>query len=521
MRSSKFKTRIELLDEPKLLFGHQFEGDDVKEAIETFGTYGTSVDGLHTSEVKLGLVGTREGIAQAAEWIESLQRPIESEKKKEEIVSFKRSSEVEVPSQPGLGFGEDEQVDVDGEGLSVTYSNILNRDFCGFNTDGGFRCRLVHNPRWGAAFQKRDIEDVIGIVDPIKRIKELVKLYSDRIKLVAAETPRPDVIIVVLPPIVLQKASTALIKGNYFYNFRRALKAATMEYEVPLQLLQEATITRKKRGSLQDPATVAWNFCTALYYKADGIPWRMLGLEQDTCFVGVSFYVTQEENVKEKNELRASVAQAFDFYGQGLVVRGKKFEWDSAKRGRVPHLTKENAESLVRDTLEEYARRRRMPRRVVIHKTSEFWGDEHPEHNEIAGFRAGIDSVSRDCDMDLVALRPSRARLFREGEFPPIRGTYFDFDGLPPHLYTLGFISHLQTYPGSHVPRPWMLSQHIGESSPKEIMKEVLTLTKMNINNCSYADGTPITLSFAKNVGDILKHADAIEKIQPHYKFYM
>lgn len=66
-----------------------------------------------------------------------------------------------------------------------------------------------------------------------------------------------------------------------------------------------------------------------------------------------------------------------------------------------------------------------------------------------------------------------------------------------------------------------MLSQHIGESSPKEIMREVLALTKMNINNCSYADGTPITLSFTKNVGEILKHADNIETIQPHYEYYM
>lgn len=516
---NRLNSHIELLDEPKLLFGHQFEGDDVKEAIETFGTYGTSVEGLHTSEVKIGFIGTREGIAQAAEWIGKLEQPIESLRKKEEIVSVKK--EVNSPLQPGLNFGENEQSDIDGEGINVTYSNILNRDFCGFNSEDGFHCRLVNNTRWNSTFQKREIEDVIAIINPVERIKKLVELFSGAVKLVSEETPRPDVIIVVLPPSIIEKAASALVSGNYYYNFRRALKATTMEFGIPLQLLQESTITRKKRTSLQDPATIAWNFCTALYYKADGVPWRMLGLDQDTCFIGVSFYITQDENGKSKNEMRASVAQAFDFYGQGLVVRGKKFEWDTVKRGRTPHLTTANAELLVQETLREYASRRRLPRRVVIHKTSEFWGNDHAEHNEIDGFRQGIDNISRGCDMDLVALRPSRVRLFREGEFPPIRGTYFELDGLPPHLYTLGFISHLQTYPGSYVPRPWMLSQHTGESSPKEIMREVLALTKMNINNCSYADGTPITLSFAKNVGEILKHADQVEKIQPHYKFYM
>jgi len=518
----KLNSRIELLEEPKLLFGSQFAGDDVKEAIETFGTYGTSVPGLHAPEVKFGFVGTREGIAQAAEWIESLGRPIESVRKKEEIVTFRKSSESSNSNQSTFDFGEDALSDADGEGVEVVHSSILNRDFCGFNEDGGFHSRLVHNSRWDLAFQKREIEDIIEKNgSEVERIKKLVELFTEGIRLATAETPRPDVLIVVLPAIIIEKASSALVRGNFHYNFRRALKAATMTYEVPLQLLQESTITRKRRGALQDAATIAWNICTALYYKADGVPWRMLGLDPDTCFIGVSFYVAQEEIGNAKNEMRASVAQAFDLNGQGLVVRGKKFDWDAVKRGRTPHLTTENAQLLVEETIREYANRRRMPRRVVIHKTSEFWGDKHAGYDEIAGFRQGIDRVSRSCDMDLVALRPSRLRLFREGEFPPIRGTYFEFEGLPPHLYTLGFIPYYQTYPGPYVPRPWMLSQHTGESSPKEIMREVLALTKMNINNCSYADGTPITLSFARNVGEILKHADHIGKIQPHYKFYM
>lgn len=520
MVASKPNCRVELLEEPKLLFAHQFEGDDVKEAIETFGTYGNSVSGLHASEVKIGFIGTRDGIAQATEWVEQLERPIESLKKQEELVTLRKSTETADKEQLDLDFGEDEESDTFGEGIRVTYSNILNRDFCGFNPDSGFHCKLAHNPRWDFSFQKREIDALIEIEDQLQRIQKLVELFANGVKMIAAETPQPDVLIIVLPPGIIEKASSVLVAGNYHYNFRRALKAETMEFGIPLQLLQESTVTRKKRSSLQDPATIAWNFCTALYYKADGVPWRMLGLEQDTCFIGVSFFMAQSEDGK-RNEVRASVAQAFDFNGQGLVVRGKKFEWDTQKRGRTPHLDTQSAESLVRDALLEYAGRRKLPARVVIHKTSEFWGEEHAGHNEIEGFRRGIDAVSSGCDMDLVALRPSRIRLFREGEFPPVRGTLFSFDGLPLHLYTLGFISHLQTYPGSYVPRPWMLSQHVGESSPKEVMREVLALTKMNINNCSYADGTPITLSFARNVGEILKHADKIERIQPHYKFYM
>jgi hypothetical protein len=55
----------------------------------------------------------------------------------------------------------------------------------------------------------------------------------------------------------------------------------------------------------------------------------------------------------------------------------------------------------------------------------------------------------------------------------------------------------------------------------KELLKEVLELTKMNVNNCSYADGAPITLSFSRKVGEIMKHAPEDETVQTGYKFYM
>lgn len=43
----------------------------------------------------------------------------------------------------------------------------------------------------------------------------------------------------------------------------------------------------------------------------------------------------------------------------------------------------------------------------------------------------------------------------------------------------------------------------------------------MNVNNCSFADGTPITLSFAEKVGEIMKHIPEGEALQTGYKFYM
>jgi Domain of unknown function (DUF4365) len=88
-------------------------------------------------------------------------------------------------------------------------------------------------------------------------------------------------------------------------------------------------------------------------------------------------------------------------------------------------------------------------------------------------------------------------------------------------VYTMGYVPYLETYPGSYVPEPWEIIEHHGGSSPKELLREVLALTKMNVNNCSYADGRPITLSFSHKVGEVMKHIPAGESVEAGYKFYM
>jgi len=85
----------------------------------------------------------------------------------------------------------------------------------------------------------------------------------------------------------------------------------------------------------------------------------------------------------------------------------------------------------------------------------------------------------------------------------------------------MGFIPYLEPYPKPYVPEPWRIVQHEGGSSPKEIFRELLALTKMNVNNCAFADGTPITISFAQRVGEIMKHIPEDGKIQSRYRFYM
>lgn len=501
------KIKLEYLREPKLRFGSFFEHEDTKTGLAEYGPFGKSVAGLHPTGIRLGCVGTRQGISVAREWVDTCSRPIESQN-----IKTVRSKSVKTPL-----FDEEYNPT---EEVRQRFEKILNRDFIGFNNASEFNCSFHVNDRWDRVVQPRELQEVLSTENDIERIKALVDLVNDRITSLTTTSPTPDIILVAIPPEVIEKAHSVHLGGNYHLNFRRALKAQAMQQRnpIPLQLVRESTLEGK--GSLQEIATRAWNFCTAQYYKAEGVPWSPISLEAETCYVGISFFVTQAEQGIAK--VRSSLAQAFDYLGQGLVLRGEQFEWDTSKLGKSPHLTSEQARRLIRGVLEEYIKvKGTPPRRVVIHKSSMFWGAEHGIHNEIEGFYGGIDEVFPRCETDFVALRQSDVRLFREGLYPPLRGTYVAIEDAKHLVYTMGFIPYLETSPSSYVPRPWEIIQHIGGSAAKDLAREILGLTKMNFNNCAFADGYPITLSFSSKVGEIMKHVPEGGSIQASYKFYM
>jgi len=77
------------------------------------------------------------------------------------------------------------------------------------------------------------------------------------------------------------------------------------------------------------PAKKAWNFVTALYFKAGGNPWSPHGLPAGTCYIGISFFRPFDNS----SDVKTSVIQAFDETGESLVLRGPDFEWNEVQQG--------------------------------------------------------------------------------------------------------------------------------------------------------------------------------------------
>jgi hypothetical protein len=296
------------------------------------------------------------------------------------------------------------------------------------------------------------------------------------------------------------------------HNFRRTLKAKCMHLGTPLQLVREKTILiTKQSGDQQDPATKAWNFCTALYYKGNRtVPWRLL---EDTaklrsCYIGVGFYKSRDGET-----VSSSLAQVFDEFGHGIILRGTPVSID--KKNRHPYLNEDQAYELLRDALDEYGRAlEHMPARIVIHKSSHF------RESERKGFLRALNEKSIR-SKDFVAITDTEIRLFGDKDYPPKRGTLLTISETEGVLYTRGTVDFYKTYPGLYVPNPVRVTVYEQDSSLESLCDEILGLTKMNWNNTQMDGRLPITLECARKIGDIMKYVSPTEKPQVSYSFYM
>lgn len=88
-------------------------------------------------------------------------------------------------------------------------------------------------------------------------------------------------------------------------------------------------------------------------------------------------------------------------------------------------------------------------------------------------------------------------------------------------LYTTGYIPELKKYPHGHVPAPLRIVDHYGDTSKNQLLQELFVLTKMNWNTANVDGAFPITLQFARLVGEILKEFPEDETPNPKYIYYM
>jgi hypothetical protein len=506
-----FQTRH--IPEPSLSFRGGALCVDPKTGIELFGP--AALDHSARGSIRVGLIGTGDTISQLKSWVD-------------------------------LAKG---RIDAGLNSRGKPYDSFLAPSFPGFCHDSPFGCELSFTDRLTVTLTQNQIDRCLTAGTFESRVRGVVELVSSQLSVLADKNPPPDVVICAMPkaveeacgrqanpmskppriPKIVQKWQKRIENDKKrgqlslfeswpddelspevttgFRSFHNALKAHAMRAKLTTQLVWESTLESSRR--IQDPASVAWNFFTALYFKADNMPWEMQFSSHRTCFLGISFY---RESSDPRSATRTALAQAFSESGEGLVLRGESITWDR-DRDRQPHLNRQSSERLLLEALDLYSKHfNGPPNRVVLHKTSRYW----PE--ELEGFRAGLGSIH---SYDFLALERRGIQFLRLGYEPPIRGTMVELGRRNYLVYTQGYIPFLRCYPGPRIPNPLEVVEHHGDSAADVVCSEILSLTKLNWNSCAFASGDPVTIKFAKGIGSIMKELPTGIDPLPRYKFYM
>jgi len=474
--------KIEYIREPFLLFG---EGKSIcpREGISNLKVYDT-VEKARRDQLLLGIVGIEEDIENFNNWLKRF--------------------ETYIPASPtGKQKG-------------------LFKSFPGINEKHGFCAKFIYDTNIQRILSPNDIKEVLYGPDFKSRVLKAVTLYAENVKFLS-DIKNCDVVICIVPKsfegkIVLEEKDEELVEEStedqdeeMEINFRRALKAKTMLFNTPIQLVREYILHDNKKS--QDAATKAWNLCTAIYYKGlQTIPWK---LEVDenrprVCFVGISFYRS-----RDKKTIQTSLAQIFNENGKGVILRGTPVKEDS--KDRKPHLSYDQSYSLLKEALTKYQfATGSMPGRLVLHKTSKYYEDE------LDGFEQAMNEIYIS-EYDIVNILETDLRFFRNNLYPPVRGTLFTLSEKDDRyiLYTRGSVHHYQTYPGMYIPAPLEIKIIKRVSSAKTVCREILGLTKMNWNNTQFDNKYPITIGCARKVGEIMKYLGMKDTPRESYAFYM
>lgn len=505
------------IKEPELGFGFGQISDHPKDGLHLYGP----TEKPDRPDVRVGVVGTAHGIDYFRRWAAAT------------------SGEVKIP----MRGRRDKQHRLHLSafpGMEEAFGLRLDPD--------GFVIRKV---------ELNDILDAINIENHHEAVSRTVDLFLKPIERHVNDEERSmDVWVLIVPEVVFEtcrprmagKRKGALVPGELnkrqasrsdlpllanvidqsveavfddVPDFHRQVKARLLKVSQPSQLIRETTLApheflnkagNPRRGT-QDPASVAWNLATGLFYKTQGAPpWRIAGMRPGVCYVGLVFKLIPNH----RKQHACCAAQMFLSEGDGVVFRGANGPWQSADKEF--HLPKANAKALLDMVLQTYRSRfDGYPKELFVHGRAGFSDEEWAGFEEAAPVGTTVVGVR-------IKSTYGEMKLFREGDYPCLRGTALLLDERNAYLWAAGYAPRIDTYLGPETPNPMFVTVlRSTEDFPKiaTVLADIMGLTKINYNACNFSDSVPVTIRFADKVGDVLVMGSAAGAEKQPFKFYI
>ena len=509
--------RIIHIDEPELLFGSEQVLDHPKDGLMLYGPNRPP----RRRQISIGLIATDTGDRHFSSWLRSALKRVRVPRAKKRDKKFRPH----LSNFPGLTetFGLVTDIeDLAYYGLDLTEiedcTAIENHHEAVARTADLFLAPIVKHLK----NEERTIDVWILVVPEIvfERCRPLAGGRRN-LTLTPGEFSRKQKARSDLP--LLEKIIDTSFEDVFddVPDFHRHIKARLLQHGQACQLVRETTLAPSKflnragnpiRG-VQDPATIAWNLCTALYYKSqDSPPWKIAHMRDGVCYIGLVFKLIP--NHPENHACCA--AQMFLSEGDGVVFRGANGPW--LTEDREFHLSDGAARQLIDTVLETYRTKfGSSPKELFIHGRTKFSAEE---------WQAFSDAAPAETNVVAVRIQPTHGeiKLYREGDYPCIRGTALILGDQDAFLWTSGYVPRIDTYLGPETPNPLFITvlrwtSH--EPLIEGVLKDVMSLTKINYNSANYNDGLPVTIRFADKVGDILVMGSAAGVERQPFKYYI
>jgi hypothetical protein len=333
-----------------------------------------------------------------------------------------------------------------------------------------------------------------------------------------------DVLFVYLP----ERWSSAYRGGDEEdFDLHDHLKAMTALRRIPLQLVREGSAL-----AYQCRASVMWRIGLALYAKAGGVPWKLADADSETAHIGISYAVRPVES--DRPRFVTCCSQVFDAEGTGLEFVAYDAHEVEVQRDN-PFLSRTEMFRVMTRSMDLYRRRHagQSPRRVMVHKTTEFKREEIEGCLEALHLCEAVDLIQVVDDVNwrgVLIDAPRGAELTGKGEvsgYPPRRGTLVGLGGMESLLWTHGDVHGIadnnRAYfqGGRSTPRPIRLVRHAGHGVWDDAARAILGLTKMDWNNDSLYDTLPVTVGYAKVLARVVKRMRGLGGAPYQFRFFM
>ncbi|MFK2853560.1 nuclease PIN [Dyella humi] len=334
-----------------------------------------------------------------------------------------------------------------------------------------------------------------------------------------------DVVVVHLPD-----AWGHALKTDSF-NAHDVLKALGAGFGIPTQVINDRAFAFSQTSA----ASIAWRLAIALYVKAGGTPWKlapMAGIPEGTAYIGLAYALRKHG---EGTHYVTCCSQVFDMDGGGMQfvafeARDPVLNLSEAKKN--PFLSRADMRAVLARSLQIYQGRNggALPRRLVIHKTTSFRGEEIQGAREATAgipefecIEIGSNTAWRGVWM---VANPSGPKPTKPDGYPVPRGIVQARSETSCFVWVAGNAPGASTngayyQGGKSIPRPIIVTRHAGSGPLDLIAHEALALTKMDWNNDALYDPVPVTIRYSQKLAKTIANVPDLPGSAYPYRLFM